>query len=103
MNGYTEETVDFEIYADPMGKSGDNVWQADWIADLCSDNTAGGFDVTVANAKLIAAAPEMLEALIEEVIHAEGFGFPKNPRVVIMRNIIEKATGKTWEEIKALL
>ncbi len=49
---------------------------------------------------LIAAAPEMLEALIEyelddRTIYAEGY----SPAV----GIIEKATGKTWEEIKELI
>jgi hypothetical protein len=57
--------------------------------------------------KLIAAAPEMLEALIEFVMDVEeAYGlsredFLKNTKPVL--NLIEKATGKTWEEIKDLI
>ena len=62
---------------------------------------------TEADRNLIAMAPEMLEALIEFVIDVEiSYGskkedFLKNTKPVI--NLIEKATGKTWEEIKELL
>ena len=52
------------------------------------------------NICLIAAAPEMLEALIKSEIMDEklhgGNDFDN-------QKIIEKATGKTWEEIKELL
>lgn len=70
---------------------------------------------------LIAAAPEMLEALIdmyaihEEDFNKDGCSFecPKNGegechycphvRVHDYRHVIEKATGKTWEELNALI
>ena len=52
------------------------------------------------NATLIAAAPEMLEALIRITT-----GDKRNHQLEIRyaKLIIEKATGKTWEEIKELL
>jgi len=49
----------------------------------------------------MAAAPEMIEALIDlydDWKHVEY----TNPDIAI-KPIIEKATGKTWEEIKELL
>lgn len=54
----------------------------------------------LANSRIIAAAPEMLEALIMLKTSCE-HDWPsvfKN----ITREIIQKATGKTWAEIKEL-
>ena len=57
-----------------------------------------------ANAKLIAAAPDMLEALILEVRNHEkngiGEGYQWNE---LAKDLIQKATNKSWEEIKDLL
>lgn len=80
----------------------------------CDETTVCNFDETdyrenhLSNARLIAAAPEMLEALIEEVLfiekntvstlHGEGDPYEK------MKAIIEKACHpKTWEKIKELI
>ena len=51
-----------------------------------------------ANARLIASAPEMLKMLIEiyDLADLEDFGMEINNKI---KAIIEKATGKTWEEI----
>ena len=53
------------------------------------------------NAALIAAAPEMLEALItfRDDISAEA----EEESGIYIDDIIEKATGKTWVEIKELI
>jgi hypothetical protein len=66
--------------------------------EYCSDNW---IDCSDDDARLIAQAPAMLEALIEWGVYAERFSFvsknDKNPF-----GIIESATGKTWDEIKEL-
>lgn len=53
-----------------------------------------------ANIQLIATSPELLEALIKSQIHDEAvFGGNDYDYQII----IEKATGKTWQEIKAIM
>ena len=57
---------------------------------------------------LIAAAPEMLEALIDLTIHIEETYYMresdrKKDYPLDCMKAIQSATGKTWEEIKELL
>ncbi len=74
---------------------------------------------TKANSNLIAASPEMIEALIEDIMKAErnwlennDFSFSPTEQSILEEchrlnkdkiSIIQKATGKSWEEIKGLL
>ena len=82
--------------------------------DLCIYDSDGEWLANLADktedAQIISAAPEMLEALIrstKKMIAALPFLEDKDNRKMhgaIGMNMIaiEKATGKTWEEIKAL-
>jgi len=64
-------------------------------------NMDGSMADQLPNARLIATAPEMLEALIlcidEKERKVDNYKTEK-----FIRSVIEKATGKSWEEIKAL-
>lgn len=62
-------------------------------------------DELEANQKLILAAPEMLEALIDSVEICEDFFDDGEPGMPLyeQKKIIEKATGKTWSEIKGIV
>lgn len=51
------------------------------------------------DARLIAAAPEMLEALV--IMGMENTNYEK--RHQNCRDIVEKVTGRTWAEVKQLL
>ena len=54
-----------------------------------------------ANARIIAAAPEMLLMLIGFFDCAENGKMYKASKLMeLMQELIEKATGKSWEEIK---
>lgn len=70
--------------------------------EICNYNSDDREDsVNTSNGKLIATAPEMLEALIECV---ETFGGgTENGQTFWLTKIIQKATGKNWEEVKELI
>lgn len=70
------------------------------VADCCCSGIIP-IQESEANIKLIAAAPEMFEALIKIQFKAESI-YNTEISETYYRNIIEKATGKTWEEIKTL-
>ncbi len=95
----------------PKGKWTVSKWQGDesytvWNG-IIDENKGGGHvanSKNIATADLIAAAPEMLEALIEIVRIIEP---PKRDFtgawIYRATPIIEKATGKTWEQIKEII
>jgi len=100
-------------------KVNDAKFAGDEVVD-CSGRTSDESDIVYANCnneqwkgnlKLIAEAPEMLEALIEatiEIMNNDINEYKWSKKDAIRRNdgyisVIEKATGKTWEEIKELL
>jgi hypothetical protein len=68
----------------------------------CIDSGLGKItkNVVLANLRIMSAAPEMLEALIKSEVMDEalygGNDFDN-------QKLIEKATGKSWEEIRRLL
>jgi hypothetical protein len=78
-------------------RQGDDVCICDTSADVYQDDN---FDACVANAYLIAAAPELLQSLIELVAqneHDNGKCFvyePENCAACKAKQIIAKATGK---------
>ena len=53
---------------------------------------------TADNARLIAAAPEMLHALIN-ICKSDEYDYPEDMQRIVVHNLIEKATGKTWKEV----
>lgn len=66
-------------------------------------DTEEGIDIHTTQLNVILAAPEMLEALIDDAYYHEKIYADRENEVFVRHvQIIEKATGKTWEEIKAL-
>jgi hypothetical protein len=90
---------------------GDVPHSSRYVAEAFSGEDAT--EESKANDALIAAAPEMLEALIESVMKAEELNaiineFDDGELSEIIKSdkrvtAIKKATGKTWEEIKSLI
>ena len=63
-----------------------------------------GSDQEQRHNQMIATAPEMLEALIEDVqVYEFEHGTTYNSTIEKNTKAIEKATGKPWAEIKALV
>ena len=61
-------------------------------------------DESRANDKLMATSPEMLLSIIGMVDCAEKGEMGKAAKILhLMSEVIEKATGKTWEEVKELI
>lgn len=58
---------------------------------------------SISNAQLVHAAPEMLEALIAMTLRHEETDIGNYGELDIAIEAIEKATGKTWPEIKELI
>ena len=76
-----------------------------WENTECDETIICEAKYGMKDAALIATAPEMLEALINATIHLEHIPGTLSPDNIFlpMVEIIEKATGKSWEEIKELL
>ena len=73
----------------------------------CDETTICNFDTTDrrgnhdANARLIAAAPDMLEALIDAykiIRHHENPDYPGSAELRSIKSLIERATGRNIEE-----
>jgi hypothetical protein len=92
-------------------------WKLDYdeVDDVVGSNweyivTVGGYNHRK-DCELIAAAPDMLEALIDatiEILNTEQNEYRWSKEDAVRRNhgyisVIEKATGKTWEEVKELV
>lgn len=74
----------------------------EWTVALCGDiNDEWEKETGHNDSVLIAAAPEMLEALIDRCLLLDKFRDALAYDHLI--RIVEKATGKTWQEIKELL
>lgn len=50
---------------------------------------------SLANTRLIAAAPDLLEALLDMVSAMESYGYPHSPEIATARAAIAKATGES--------
>jgi hypothetical protein len=61
------------------------------------------YDSTLHDIYLISAAPEMLEVLINIFDGIQQDGDVLKRDIYQMKDIIEKATGRTWEEVKELI
>lgn len=68
-------------------------------------DTEEGIDIHTPQLNVILAAPEMLEALIDirKFMDRLPHDWFSEHRALKIENAIEKATGKSWEEIKELL
>ncbi len=69
------------------------------IANVINGAPGFGANETRANARLIAAAPGMLDALIQMARHLASSGSTASYPYSNMINKIEEASGKTWEEV----
>ena len=78
---------------DPALKHG--TWHGLAVAYGCDESPSVGREVAEANARLIAAAPELLEALTEIVAAADGDGWKQlDATFAAARAAIAKATGE---------
>jgi hypothetical protein len=80
-----------------------------WVVGYKGDEYDGDLAIVQtenaeANARLIAQAPAMLEALIELIDASDNGGHPYRGRTarINAKAYVSMATGKTWEEIKEM-
>jgi len=73
-----------------------SICQDDTGPTICTVYNGVGTKTALKNRKLICATPEMLQALIESVL----IDSHNNIKKV---QIIQKATGKSWEEISEMM
>ena len=76
----------------------DAIGPAEIRGEYCSDYW---IDCSDEDARLITKAPEMLETLIE--LYDDWKHIDYTDPNVFVKPIIEKATGKTWDEIKQIM
>ena len=77
-----------------------------WLANVGGGEIVNDSEdpISHANAKLIAAAPEMLMSIIGMVDCAETNSMHKAAKILeLMKEVAEKATGKSFEQIKELI
>jgi hypothetical protein len=81
----------------PHRQGGDDIWCIDWSPD---QEEVAEIVHGRSHARLIAASPEMLEALIKEALQAESeWGRAQ----METEEAIEKATGRTWAQVKKII
>ena len=83
-------------YNSPLGVYSETRWNKSGEHEIIAS------EVKFSDICLISTAPEMLEALIETTMYMEDVGY-KEGLVESNIPIIEKATGKTWEEIRGMM
>lgn len=100
--GLTGDRISWDVFLDGVGCK--NKMVRSGKAEVCQINYSVDEDKAIADARLIAAAPQMLESLIEIVAYdISECGSIDDAGVACYIDIIEKATGRTWEEIKELI
>ena len=67
--------------------------KGDWVAECDAENVAGGYERNEANAHLIAAAPDLYQALRDTVAAAGGIHSDNVPESA--RLALAKAEGRT--------
>ena len=82
------------------------VYSIDGVFISRSESNFNNYEIDHNNAQVIAASPEMLEALIDIVSEMEPYhrqGMEDKGLYIKGIKVVQKATGKTWQEIKELI